>query len=130
MCTRKNVCFIQAQQKIWRLFNFQNPPSPGRLKDLYSNLCDRQNKNVRLSKNVVNQISTRRKKKDDSQASEINPFFIDDISMSRLSKVDYFPFVVFSLNVAAFSCPSVTDFPNFFIVFCFNRVKRFDSFPK
>ena len=54
------------------------------------------------------QISTTRKKNDDSRASEIN-LFIEDISMS--SKVDTFHFVVVSLKVPTFPCPSVTNFP-------------------
>ena len=61
-------------------------------------------------------------KKVDSRASEIN-FFIDDISMSGLSKVEPFPFVFVSLKNSVFPCLSV-------VVLCFNREKRFDSFPK
>ena len=51
-------------------------------------------------------------KKVDSRASEIN-FFIDDISILGLSKVELFPFVFVSLKNSVFSCPSVTDFPLF-----------------
>ena len=51
-------------------------------------------------------------KKVDSRASEIN-FFIDDISMSGLSKVEPFPFVFVSLKNSVFPCLSVTDFPLF-----------------
>ena len=38
-------------------------------------------------------------------------FFIDDFSVSGLSKVDPFLFLFVSLKVSAFPCPSVTDFP-------------------
>ena len=83
------------------LVQFSESP-PRQLKDLYSNLYDRQNKNVRLS-NLNN-----KKKNDDCRASEIN-LFIEDISMS--SKVDTCHFVVVSLKVSTFPCPSVTNFP-------------------
>ena len=38
-------------------------------------------------------------------------FFIDDFSVSGISKVDPFLFLFVSLKVSAFPCPSVTDFP-------------------
>ena len=62
------------------------------------------------------------------KGSEIN-LFLDDISMSGLSKADPFPLLLFHWKFLLFLVLQLLILP-FFVVSYFNREKKLDSFPK
>ena len=114
--TYQNVPKYYGTYWIFRVFSEQ-------LKELYSNLNDIQNKNFRLSN-----FNNKEKKIITLKGSEIN-LFLDDISMSGLSKADPFPLLLFHWKFLLFLVLQLLILP-FFVVSYFNREKKLDSFPK